>query len=113
MSEIIESLHPAPEDLRAIFYDEDAEARPQEGERVVAIARVKSGARYELVPVVLSPEGELELADDDDDYLGLAWAEDDDMIRDLLTAEAEKRHPGLAKAKAKKAAKKAKESKDG
>lgn len=113
MSEIIEELSPAPEGLRAIFYDEDPAANPQDGEPVVSIARVKAGARWNLVAVVISPEGELELATDDTDYLGLAWAHDTAAIQDILRAEFEVRHPEMVakrkieEAKAAKAAAKA------
>ncbi len=105
MSEIIEELSPAPEGLRAIFYDEDPESRVQDGERVVSIARVKSGARHALVAVVVSPEGELELATDDDDYLGVAWRDDNEAIQAMLQEEAFRRHPELRAATEQKAAK--------
>ncbi len=105
MSEIIEELSPAPEGLRAIFYDEDPVASPQEGERVVSIARVKVGARWNLVAVVISPEGELELATEDDDYLGLAWADDEPAIKDMLRAAFEERHPDIAEKQRAEAAK--------
>jgi hypothetical protein len=95
MSEIIEELSPAPQGLRAVFYDEDPESRVQDGERVVAIARVKHGARHALIAVVVSPEGELELATDDEDYLGIAWSDDHDAIKNMLQEEAFRRRPEL------------------
>lgn len=84
----IASLTPAPEGLRAVFF-EDATSpggpltAGLRAERVVAMALLENGA---IDPVVLDEEGDA-VPVDDPDYLGLCW-EDDSVSKAAYLQEA-------------------------